>query len=156
MYKFQLTIIPDSTHQKENIYLFIINLVSNFKNGTVPLFKIALDNLNELNWFFENETAIRNNKIPYISDNVFSIAKIIENFYEEVDPDDLAQLEMMFEFRKSHGIRFAFRGQDIADAYIGLNGDIYEISYSESIKSWCYEIDIDSLFIQLRHLLTSP
>ncbi len=150
MYKINLNVIPaPELNENNDLAYLMINLVSNEKQ--INLDKIILDNILELKWFEDNEVYIRNELPPIKVDNKLSIADAINYFLGSVDLDsDIdEQLDILYEYRTRHGIRFAFRGQHIANIYIGLNNGKYEISCDEK-KHFSYEVDIDSLFTQVQ------
>lgn len=151
MYKFKLKTIP-AIELSSEVDLFFLNveIVKDDSSKPLKLFRVVIECVEELNWFIEKESFIKNDKLPYCLNESLSIAAAIKQFYENANTDDETQLEAMFNYRKNHGIRFAFRGQDIIDAYIGLTAGFLEISCAENSNSWVYKIDFDSLIDQIK------
>lgn len=149
MYKINLNVIPaPELNENYNLAYLMINLVSS--KGQINIDKIVLDNIRDFEWFKDNESYIRNELFPIEVDNKLSIAEAINYFIEKIDLDSDVdeQLDALYEYRTRHGIRFAFRGQRIANIYIGLKNGIHEISCDEE-DNFRYEVDIDSLFSQV-------
>jgi len=105
--------------------------------------EISWDMLDLLCWFIDNKNALLVQEIP--STNLYSsIGETIFNFYEAMDDDfdDDKLLDDVFEYRTTHGIRFALRGTNIPDIYIGVFNKVGTISFCDEKEKWSYEIDL--------------
>ena len=106
------------------------------------VFKLEWDLRVLILWGLENKQNIFNETVPFvISDNNDSIAKQIHTFYQKNDFEDEILMDRVFEYRRSHGLRFALRGTDIPEIYIGKSGDNIEISFFEKNGEWRYYIN---------------
>lgn len=164
MYKLDLKISelhPDQyidMPSKDEVYADI-SLDVQLDGGKIfNVFKIKWDAMCFLNWFIENKQAIIYENPIELIDGGVSIACGIEKFYGNVDPDNLAELDMVFEYSKRHGLRFALRGVDINEVYIGKTEKGYEISYCNNDSIWSYKIDllefiasIESYYVKLKN-----
>jgi len=96
-----------------------------------------------LAWLYDNRAILYEDVPPQELEGAGSIAERIQAFYEKVDPDDTNALERVFRYRSSHGLRFALRGVDVPDAYLGrLCGRHYEVSCAEAGAVWSYQCDL--------------
>ena len=152
MYKFKFEIQPATEYDTElTLFLLSMNLINQMTGECVNLAKVVLENAEELNWFVENESAIRNEKCPVISNDAFSVATGISNFYDQVDPDNFSdEIDKIYEYRTSHSIIFAFSGQDLPDMVIAANDSGYEVSCDDE-SIYKYPVDINSLFSEVAH-----
>lgn len=128
------------------VYFFTISIEVN-QGEFISLASIPLDDVQELAWFRENIESIKNDILPVPIGDYVSIAKIIRDFYSSDDMDEFIIGEL-YNYRVSHGLRFAFRGRDIPDIYIGKLNDDYQISCSDSDFEFCYSFNINN-FIHL-------
>ena len=147
MYRFNFDLQPakelDATG---NLMYLTISLINSLTNKPVNLVKPVLESIEQLDWFIENETAIKNNSCPLDFDDKCSVAEGLHQLYDQVDSDSFDDLEKLYEFRASHAIWFAFRGQDLPDIFIALNNNQHEVSCSDDNSKYKYEVDINSLF----------
>ncbi|WP_145583624.1 hypothetical protein [Yersinia thracica] len=95
-----------------------------------------------IEWLFDNEYEIKTSELPINTTDSGSLAYKIWHFYEseEIENDIIA--DAMFDYRASHCLRFAARGTDFPEIYIGKLGCKHEISMFTSNDSWQYFIDI--------------
>ncbi|MDH2433498.1 hypothetical protein QCD60_13030 [Pokkaliibacter sp. MBI-7] len=122
--------------------------ILHIKNEDITISTIKLENLDKLNWFNENKRAIIDEIFPFMTTNK-SIAESVANFYQYVEDHTDEEVDKVYEYRTTHGLRFAFRGQDVDDIYIGkISADVYEISKAGD-KPWSLKIDINDIFRQL-------
>lgn len=152
MHKFQIDIHPATKLSEDsNLFFLIVSLIS-LDGNPIKLLQVVLENVSQIQWFIKNEDNIRNEELPFYVKKNCSIAEAIEQFYENIDSDleESKLLDSTYNYRNHHGIRFAFRGQDIVDLYIGLNHGEYEISYLKGSLLFKYVVDIDSFFEQLK------
>jgi hypothetical protein len=135
-----------------NVAVLEISLISIDKESYLTLLKAVVEDINQLDWFVENEYVIRNEKAPIPVEKNVTLAEAIDRFYERYDPDsdEIIELDRLYQFRQQHGIRFAFRGQNIPDVYIGLINGKHEISSSEKGSSFNHNIDINTLFSEIK------
>ncbi|ACZ78807.1 hypothetical protein Dd586_3981 [Dickeya parazeae Ech586] len=123
------------------------------ENGSLKsLFKGRVDFQLLIEWFLDNEEDIKSLEIPvgYLTDT--SIAEGIHSIYENLDVDNDEVVDKMFDYRSSHCLRFASRGTDFPEIYIGKNGVRYEISIFNECEQWRYFFDIDDFFDELKLL----
>ncbi|PNK65153.1 MULTISPECIES: hypothetical protein [Pantoea] len=109
-------------------------------------------NLNEFTgWLLEHEKEIREDEIPFDKSRGNSLAEIIYDAYNKLDTDDDELVDKMYNYRSGHCLRFATRGNDFPEVYIGKAGESYEVSKFSSTESWRYPIDIDDFFCNLKY-----
>lgn len=113
------------------------------------LFKGKVDLRSLTEWLIENESAIRDDVFPIEKYTNCSLAECAYHFYEEIDADDDDAIDAVYNYRESHCLRFACRGTNFPDIYIGKNGMMHEISIYSSDEKWRYYFDIDDFFSRL-------
>ena len=96
-----------------------------------------------IEWLKENEDAIRKADFPIVNLTEDSSAKKVHCFYESVDVDDDDLIDAMFDYRTSHCLRFACRGVDFPEIYIGKLGSKHEISLFTDNETWRCFFDVD-------------
>ena len=136
---------PAPLQEPQSIEISIEN-----NSGLHSLFAGRVDLLALTEWFIENEDAIR--KLDFPVDNLTqdSLAKKVHCFYESVSVDDDDLIDAMFHYRASHCLRFACRGVDFPEIYIGKLGSEHEISLFTQNEHWQYFFDIDDFFCKLK------
>lgn len=72
-----------------------------------------------------------------------SISEAVAVFYDKVDPEDDSAVDGMHQYRSRHCLRFAMRGADMPEYYLGLFKNRYEVSGSEAGTHWRYDIDLE-------------
>ncbi len=102
-------------------------------------------------WMKDNESNIRYVDLPDHNCSIDSIAYYIHEFYEKIDVDNESLIDMMFEYRASHCFKFAARGVNFPEIYIGKSGENYELSLYTNKGEWRYLIDIDDFFTHILH-----
>lgn len=115
------------------------------------------DDLEELpNWLLENRNEIFFTEFPTkYRVTGLSIAENVFNFYDsDIDFED-GDYDLMYKYRNTHGLRFGLRGTDLANIYIGLNENHYEVSFCDVHEKWVYEIDIKDFFKHIEELRIS-
>jgi hypothetical protein len=127
-------------------------IVDNEVSEEYLIFETQWDIKPLLQWFRENLPYIINNPFPITITDGNCIAKEIFDFYETADVENEIQINSIFEYRRQHGIRFAMRGVDIPDIYIGIGFDGHEISCWNKESMWRYKIKIDSFESRLNVL----
>lgn len=104
------------------------------------LFTIEWDFRDIINWFSINKEALINESFPF-SKSHGSIAKKVFDLLEDENSDE-DQIDILYEYRTRHGIRFALRGTNIVDLYLGKTNSTYEVSLFDSNNDWRYQIDL--------------
>ena len=66
-------------------------------------------------------------------------------FYKNINLDEDKLVDAMFEYRLSHEIRFAHRGTDIPQIYIGKNNNYHEVSCLNEKGGWSYNFNANDL-----------
>ncbi|MFD3242593.1 hypothetical protein ACE2AK_26125 [Rahnella perminowiae] len=96
--------------------------------------------------------AIRKADFPIVNLTQDSLAKKVHCFYESVDVDDDDLIDAMFDYRTSHCLRFACRGVDFPEIYIGKLGSEHEISLFTKNETWQYFLILMIFFWQIEML----
>lgn len=104
-----------------------------------------------IGWLLEHEKEIREDEIPFDKAQGNSLAEIIYDAYNKLDADDDELVDKMYDYRSGHCLRFAARGTDFPEIYIGKAGESYEVSKFSSKENWRYPIDIDDFFRSLKY-----
>jgi hypothetical protein len=108
-----------------------------------------------LEWFVENESLLFVEEPPEEIKHS-SISQGIYFFYQnlnnEIDDDDL--LGVIYNYRSRHGLRFALRGTDIEDIYIGMNDGIPTISLYNDNSQWNYEFNKDEFMNEIHNIVS--
>lgn len=114
------------------------------------LFSARFDDSSFLDWLSDNEHILLNEKFPINEINKGSIYRKIKNFYESDLSDSDHLIDKMYEYRVSHCLSFAFRGQETDEVYIGKSdNNSYEISGPFGVE----EIDLQDLISCIRRML---
>jgi hypothetical protein len=103
------------------------------------VFRIQWDINPFVKWIKKNEYQLRHEQLQLPGRQAASIAKTLFDFYESADPDDDRMLDQIFEYRTHHDLRFAIRGVDLKEIYLGKGPNGYEISHFDGIDNWCYQ-----------------
>lgn len=119
-------------------------------SGIISFFHEKIDISELFDWFKENEHEIRSSDLPIDKGNGKSLARIIRDFYENVDTEDDEVVDSIFDYRSCHYLRFAVRGTLIPEIYIGKSENNHEISMYCENREWQYFIDIDDFFNHLK------
>lgn len=108
-------------------------------------------------WLQSNKVAILHETMPLVDSSAGSIAEAISRFYEDMDPEavDASILDRVFDYRCRHGLRFAFRGTDAPDIYIGRFQGQHEISRWDEHEQWRYEVNLEAFFMNVQELSES-
>jgi hypothetical protein len=136
---------PEELSSVGDIWAEIILQVRDTANQLVrTVFHIQWDLTVLAEWLTANRDDLVTEEMPGIEKET-SVAKSIFNFYEHILPDEEndALMDSMYTYRASHGLRFAFRGVDLDDIYIGLFEEKLTIS-AVAPEEWSYEIDRDA------------
>jgi len=100
-------------------------------------------------WLFDNEKSIKECDFPMEKIKGCSLAEQSYFFYENVDACDDHNIDVMYEYRESHCLRFACRGVDFPDIYIGKNDGKHEVSLYTDSEKWRYYFDVDDFYVNL-------
>lgn len=105
-------------------------------------------------WIRENKDALRYENIP-IGMAGQSIAHVLFQFYENLDPKngDETLLDRIYQYRERHGLRFALRGTDVKDVYIGMFKGLSTISLYDDEEQWNYTIDMNQSIQDILHII---
>ena len=110
------------------------------------LFKGEVDYPEFIGWIIENEREIKFSDLPIENREKYSIAKLIKFFYKGLDVDDDDLVDKTFNYRASHCLRFASRGTDIPEIFIGKSDRLHEISLFNEHEQWQFFFDADEFF----------
>ncbi|UNK63072.1 hypothetical protein [Buttiauxella ferragutiae] len=127
----------------------LIKLSINSNVNAESLFTGRVDLRSLIDWLLEKERAIREDDFPINNLNGHSLAENSYCFYESVDSDNDDAIDAMYNYRTSHCLRFACRGTNIPDIYIGRNEGEYEISKYTLDEEWRYFFDINDFFSKI-------
>lgn len=98
-------------------------------------------------WYIENATSIWNKTLPQIfnQESLACALKRLQNFEFTEKQEDLefAWHETLYQFRRSHSLRFALRGANIPEIILGKKNEHGEISRCDEKEDWHYEFSID-------------
>ncbi|MBD1364855.1 hypothetical protein IDJ77_13620 [Mucilaginibacter sp. ZT4R22] len=107
-------------------------------------------------WVIENQVYLLAEEYPF-SLQESSVAEGLHNFYEglDLDGDSIEEdelLDLVYNYRVRHGLRFAMRGTDIDDVFIGpINGET-TISCFNDFSNWNYKVEIDGFLSTINTL----
>ncbi|MEB5752467.1 hypothetical protein MXF13_21630 [Leclercia adecarboxylata] len=122
------------------------------KQKTHTLYEGYVDLHQLIGWLIDNESTIRKDRLPTELTEQCFIAKKVAEFYESLDTENDELIDLMFEYRSSHCLRFGCRGTDFPEIYIGIIDNNYEVSlFSESDK-WSYFFDIEEFYSRVKEL----
>ncbi len=129
-----------------------LKIVDENKIDIITIFEIEWDLRPFLDWFNLNKNNLLN-EVFLIGDPQKSLAEFFYNYYDSEIERDEYEDEKVFEYRESHGLRFALRGTDIKDCYIGLNDEKYEISYFDNRdNNFRIFIDLESFIDDINNI----
>lgn len=147
MNKLRISLIEGSL--LDDFQLIDISVISNREREAIFQGKIDLSEL--ISWLIENEHEIKSIDIPINREGSGSLARKIRHFYENMDKTHDVVVDAMFEYRSNHCLRFACRGTNFPEIYIGKSKHNYEISLSDNDSEWMYFIDIEDFFNHLNN-----
>ena len=122
---------------------------------TILLLNAPLDVLEIVSWLKQNEHAIRTESPPFLQRPDGSIARTIHAQRQALrdlpvdDDESIDRLhDTLYSYCLRHSVRFAARGFDIPDVFLGLREGCGEISCYEPGKGidWAYRFDLDDFF----------
>lgn len=142
-------ILPDSMAKKEAKKLLFCQVIIAIESASGKEVSRILDMPLEFSsliiWLRENKQSLLNDQIPIDSLPSESIAETINRFYTKSDFKDANADSLdglMYNYRISHGLRFALRGFNLPDIYMGLANNNYSISCCEENQTWSYKFDM--------------
>ncbi len=127
----------------------LIDLSIKKHDSQLSIFRGRVNISEFLEWFRDNEEKIKSSDLPINEPSSESLAKKIQRFYESVDVEDDELVDAMFDYRACHCLRFAARGTDLPEIYIGKSVEGHEISLFDDNQDWQYFIDINDFFSNL-------
>jgi len=97
-----------------------------------------------LTWLVANKQALLGDPLPppLGGRGGASIAERVQRFYNDDEVPSDEDLDQVFAYRVSHGVRFGMRGTDVPDVYVGLGGEGYEISAWDDSGGWRHPVDV--------------
>lgn len=107
-------------------------------------------------WVLKNQNFLLAEECPALLPGL-SIAEGLHDFYEGLDLDSESKeeaelLDLVYNYRERHGLRFAMRGTDIDDIFIGpMNGEI-TVSCFNKFSNWSYKVDIERFLSTIKTL----
>lgn len=107
----------------------------------VAPFSVKWDVQPIIQWFSENREYLFADKFPV------SLAQRLSAFYEADEVTD-ELIEAIYSYRTRHGLRFALRGVDVPDVYIGRTEIGIEISATAKSGGWSYPIDLEAFYTE--------
>ncbi|MDU4844060.1 MAG: hypothetical protein E6X49_23380 [Leclercia adecarboxylata] len=105
-----------------------------------------------IGWLIDNEPTIRKDRLPTELTEQCFIAKKVAEFYESLDTENDELIDLMFEYRSSHCLRFGCRGTDFPEIYIGIIDNNYEVSLLSESDTWSYLFDIEDFYSRVKEL----
>ena len=110
------------------------------------LFSIVWEDAELRKWLSENQKAILNEELPAIAPQASCIAESVAHFYDkEPDPAE-AEFDVMHAYRTKHGFRFAMRGANIPDIYVGSFRGKHQVSVMENGRQFSSFVSLEGLF----------
>lgn len=119
---------------------------------TYTLYEGYVDLHQLIGWLIENESAIRNDRFPTELTEQCFIAKKVTEFYQSLNTENDELIDLMFEYRSSHCLRFGCRGTDFPEIYIGIIDNNYEVSLLSERDKWSYFFDIEGFYSRVKEL----
>ena len=109
------------------------------------LFNIVWEDAELREWLSENRKAILSEELPAFAPEASCIAESVVRFYDrEPDPAE-AEFDAMHAYRTRHGFRFAMRGANIPDIYVGLFHGKHQVSVVEGGAPFSSFVSLDAL-----------
>jgi hypothetical protein len=116
------------------------------ENAGIPgktLFSIVWEDAELREWLSENRKSILSEDLPAFAPDASCIAESIARFYDrEPDPSE-SEFDAMHAYRTRHGFRFAMRGANIPDVYVGLFRGKHQVSVIENGKAFSAFVALD-------------
>lgn len=121
--------------------------------GTILSFEGNLCEL--ISWVHEKRELLLHQELPpfirHKFDDRLSVAETLSAYYETCDTENDEEIDETFSYRVSHGLRFAFRGSNIPDIYLGIKNGIYTVSCIEQDK-FAYAVDMSYFLTEVDRL----
>lgn len=119
---------------------------------THALYVGYVDLRNLIGWLIDNEPAIRTDRFPTDLTEQCIIAKNMAGFYDSQDTENDELIDLMFEYRSSHCLRFGCRGTDVPEIYIGKIDTGYEVSLLSENNEWRYLFYLEDFYSRINEL----
>ncbi|MDR3715620.1 MAG: hypothetical protein P4L51_22650 [Puia sp.] len=144
----------ESSSRGEKWAKFGVMLLDANGNPSRDIFRIQWDIIVFLEWVTDNKEALLSEELPSGIED-YSIARSIFEFYENVDPDsDDDLLDAVYSYRQKHGLRFALRGVDIDEIYIGKFDGVMTVSfYKDDDEQYSSNVEVDSFFTDVQYCI---
>ena len=147
---------PDETSSiKEAWAKMKLQIVNNRNQVEKVVFDIQWDMKKFINWIALNKPFIFEENPPQQISHYASIAKGLYEFFDNLDPEkeEETTLLKLYNYRTRHGLRFALRGVDVDDVYIGLINGNLTISFCESVNEWDYKSEVKDFLNEIDKLI---
>jgi hypothetical protein len=133
---------------------FCLHLLDTKTNQTQTLVSLAGGAWELAQWLKRNREPLLNGRAPVEEGEFSSIAETIANFYENLDPDDNTNdmVQRVYDYRGSHSLRFALRGADVDDIYLGVFRDKHQISLWTDKVRWQFTIGLRQFLDEVERL----
>jgi hypothetical protein len=105
------------------------------------LFSIYWDGYEILSWLDSSLDSLLKEETPVFLPKAKCIAEGILLFYSQTRPMPDRQYDELFNYRTRHGIRFALRGAEIPDFYIGIYEHNLQLSVMKGLTPIFYSLD---------------
>ena len=113
-----------------------------------------------LKWLLDNKLSIMSETPPFDIKTDESIPMALESFYAAEDAYEDSEVtnhntlwDKIYAYRTRHALRFAFRGADLDDVYLGLNRGEHEISCADGLNTWRFVFDVVDFYDNLPHIV---
>ncbi|HWA28928.1 MAG TPA: hypothetical protein VG734_24970 [Lacunisphaera sp.] len=124
-------------------------VVENEGRPAKVLFSIVWEDTELREWLSENQKAILNEELPSIAPQASCIAESVACFYDkEPDPAEV-EFDVMHAYRTKHGFRFAMRGANIPDIYVGSFRGNHQVSVMENGRPFWSLVSLEGLFSRI-------
>ncbi len=127
-----------------NIKEFVI------KDNDILLFSALFDDQSPLQWIENNQVNIEEGDFPLGDIKGDSIFEKIKNFYISQYANEDSYIDIIYQYKLSHGLHFAFRGVECKEIYIGKFKGNYQLS-GENVH---HEFNINTLIDLFKERLT--
>ena len=153
MYRFNFKLRTAEELNDDRVLKYLeFNLIHCETENLINIANPIVESVEQIDWFIENENLILSAEVPFSLEECESVAVGMKEIYDKIDLDDEELLDRISEFRFSHAIRMAFRGQDLPDIFIAKGNNNYEVSCSEDNIEFCYQVEIVSLFEEIKSI----
>jgi len=131
---------------KDDIWSHIVIEVREENKVVDTVLDIQWDAVVLIEWILNNQEYLISEEMPEDVLRRKSLAESIAEFYEVMNPDkeedDVAE-QKLYSYRERHGLRFALRGVNINDIYIGVFNGVGSVSFYDQDKVFNYFVRLD-------------